>query len=773
MADKRPLSCRDDQGELEDGVPASKRPRISLPPPPLMDRDEDDDGLEFVYDDDDDDPGDFDDDNGNGNGNGYGNHDESNLVRENNRDDNKDDDFEEVTVPLDWRDFDNTEPEPAPAPSNRENEDDDEDDFEDVVDEEEEMLPDPAIAMPRPGLHAATDALAEYDPYASLLSTLQGPPPEETVVIEFEQPVDPSLAAQARPRRTIRKADRSHRLTVHRVHVLSLLATGQLAHAISTRAVVRAAALSAIPTAVTDAASTDGTTKTSMRLNPILRWMKRSWTADLWLPLVTDPHPGVVSHDEQCAVGQVLDGFANGVGHPSTLTVMAAAVLRALGIPHRLIVALDPIPLSFQGDARPLPSELKDPSSFEPAPPPSLLGARETLAHSAPPQYPCGLAIEVPLAATGSWSPLALDWRALHGQAPTPPTRNKNSAPLPPWTLLELSACRARWEPAYIVALDPATPLRFRDVTVRYRTGRPGGRLVEDKRRRVPLDDSWWTRVCHGTQTRNEFGSSAANLDHALAAVAATASGEDVQQESGDPVVDEGQVLLEQLLTAPFPTRFADYKDHRLYALERHLKQAEVIHPREPVLGKLKGEPIYPRAHVQPLKSRDGWLKSDGRVIKENEIGVRQTKARKGGEPQPLYGAWQTEYFCSEPIDPETGEVPVNKFGNVELFHPRMLPRGGAHLQFPRAKQLARQLGIPYGEALVGFEFQTKSGRPMPILDGIIVAAGSAQLLCEAHENRVVAEREQDERDRKQAIITRWERFARGLLIRADRGSDI
>lgn len=34
------------------------------------------------------------------------------------------------------------------------------------------------------------------------------------------------------------------------------------------------------------------------------------------------------------------------------------------------------------------------------------------------------------------------------------------------------------------------------------------------------------------------------------------------------------------------------------YALERHLKKYECIHPKLPILGYCRGEPVYPRSHV-------------------------------------------------------------------------------------------------------------------------------------------------------------------------------
>ncbi len=45
-----------------------------------------------------------------------------------------------------------------------------------------------------------------------------------------------------------------------------------------------------------------------------------------------------------------------------------------------------------------------------------------------------------------------------------------------------------------------------------------------------------------------------------------------------------------------------------------------------------------------------------------------------------LYGEWQTEPFSPVTIQ-EDGRIPTNSFGNIELFHPRMLPIGAVHLK--------------------------------------------------------------------------------------------
>ena len=70
------------------------------------------------------------------------------------------------------------------------------------------------------------------------------------------------------------------------------------------------------------------------------------------------------------------------------------------------------------------------------------------------------------------------------------------------------------------------------------------------------------------------------------------------------------------------------YKNHPLYALERHLLKFEGIYPPSALtLGFVRGEPVYPRDCVHTLHSREIWLKS-ARVVKPKQQPYKIVKAR-------------------------------------------------------------------------------------------------------------------------------------------------
>lgn len=206
----------------------------------------------------------------------------------------------------------------------------------------------------------------------------------------------------------------------------------------------------------------------------------------------------------------------------------------------------------------------------------------------------------------------------------------------------------------------------------------------------------------------------------------------------------EQEELLQSEISERMPTKLGDFNNHPLYvvtrskftvftaisltrslyfcsntryALERHIKKFEVLHPRIPVLGHIRGEAIYPRSCVKQVRSKENWLKR-ARQLKPGEIiPVKWVKSRpatiyqmrlqqqtalsgpskkrkfsgnedddedvgqggEGGEQVPLFGEWQTESY--QPPYVVDGRVPRNEYGRQDVFTPAMVPIGGTHLK--------------------------------------------------------------------------------------------
>ncbi|GAB7362582.1 hypothetical protein MBLNU230_g2897t1 [Neophaeotheca triangularis] len=230
------------------------------------------------------------------------------------------------------------------------------------------------------------------------------------------------------------------------------------------------------------------------------------------------------------------------------------------------------------------------------------------------------------------------------------------------------------------------------------------------------------------------------------------------------------------------PTNVLDFKGHPHYALERHLKRHEVLHPRNRV-GKVNAgtpakprmEEIFRRRDVLLCKTGDKWYRL-GRVIKPGEQPLKHlvaARARRGRSPQDgeepddvartaLYAPFQTSVYLPDPV--VDGRVPRNNYGNLEIHVPSMIPPGAAHVKHGLAQKAAKLLRVDFADAVTGFQFKGRQGTA--VIEGIIVAAEN-----EAAVHAVIEGFEQEvEDDQYQArsfeALRQWKRFLVGLRVR-------
>ena len=126
-----------------------------------------------------------------------------------------------------------------------------------------------------------------------------------------------------------------------------------------------------------------------------------------------------------------------------------------------------------------------------------------------------------------------------------------------------------------------------------------------------------------------------------------------------------------------------------------------------------------------------------------------------------LYAAFQTTPYIPPPI--VNGRVPKNAYGNLDIYVPSMIPRGGVHLPHPDAARAAKTIGVDYADAVTGFEFKGRYGTA--VVKGIIAAVEYREALeevvsCFADE-RVQAE----EKRRSVEALRMWRRFLAGVRV--------
>lgn len=230
------------------------------------------------------------------------------------------------------------------------------------------------------------------------------------------------------------------------------------------------------------------------------------------------------------------------------------------------------------------------------------------------------------------------------------------------------------------------------------------------------------------------------------------------------------------------PANVLDFKDHPYYALERHLKRHEVIHPMREVgkvnagtAAKPKMEAVYRRQDLLSCKSSDKWYRC-GREIKAGEQPLKHITRRvrrqrsvdddhedEDGDVTStgLYAPHQTQLYIPPPV--ERGRVPRNAYGNLDIYVPSMVPAGGTHIRHKLTKDAARLLRVDYAEAVTGFSFKGRQGTA--IVEGAVVAtqfAGAVQAVIDGFEDQVV---EDESRARSLEALRLWKRFAVGLRI--------
>ncbi|KAK3994538.1 hypothetical protein QBC44DRAFT_348834 [Cladorrhinum sp. PSN332] len=244
----------------------------------------------------------------------------------------------------------------------------------------------------------------------------------------------------------------------------------------------------------------------------------------------------------------------------------------------------------------------------------------------------------------------------------------------------------------------------------------------------------------------------------------------------------------------PMPRNVADFKDHPIYALERHLRRNEVLVPDAQSTGTVSAgskaplERIYRRRDVRIARTKEKWYRL-GRVVLPDSSPVKVLPPRKNtsksssssrfleddeeneeGEDDlfgdntgiPLYTESQTELYVPPPV--VDGIVPKNRFENLDVYVPSMVPAGGVHVRHSRAAQAAFILGVDYAPAVMGFEFKGRHGTA--VINGVVVAEDFGEAVVAVCAGTEGMEAQEEEERRRREVLRMWSRFLKVLRIR-------
>jgi len=664
---------------------------------------------------------------------------------------------------------------------------------------EDDNTPAGSLAESASGGHTFADAID-----AVALAVDAARPAENANASEEKRP-GPKRATPAQSRRA---------QALHRIHLAGLMGVAARRSEACNSGLLQGSLVSSLPagllaSVVAPAAGTGAPASPACSpdaIRPLLGWL-----ALRFRPAHAGPLARVEPIDEAslCALAAAAaQGSDSQAVSPAEAACLFVALCRGAGAMCRLAALVDPVPVSGKAfEPARLPTVPKRPPAGGglAGPAAASLGHVTDWAELFVAERPAPAATPSSSSSSSSSSSTTAAAQAAPGRWVTVcPSRHWVGAPL--WMT---SSRPLASPPAYVVAVSGSGAVR--DVTRRYA---PRWSAVAAWRRR------------HATA--EWVGSAAASLQASLRWVIAGQGGEAAggaaapeqpARAAAEAAADsaERQELACAELREPLPTSLGAFRSHPRYCLEEQLTARQVLRPRGPVVGRFKGREVWLRECVRELRTARGWLQAEGREVVPEEVGraARTAKRRRmpkpraagpggggaggGGNPfrfdlpvaapprpgerlldedesderaqgsagtgeeeEALYGEWQTREF--RPPSVVDGAVPRNRFGNYDLWHPRCLPIGAAHLTQRRVAAACKRLGVSFAPAVTGFEF--KAGAMVPRVEGVIVADDVAEAVVdawEAFEQERVAE---EGRKRSRRATGRWASFVNGLLIR-------
>lgn len=136
------------------------------------------------------------------------------------------------------------------------------------------------------------------------------------------------------------------------------------------------------------------------------------------------------------------------------------------------------------------------------------------------------------------------------------------------------------------------------------------------------------------------------------------------------------------------PQSVSKVKIHPIYMLEECCRVNEVIYPKRPIFGYVKGKPVFSKNNVVKLRTENGWYQQ-GMALKDN--GGNGIKPYRIYKDRKLYAEFQTE-----PINIRSITGPV-----MDAFHPNFTPKDCVYVDYD--PQIALSLGLDFAECVVGF----------------------------------------------------------------------
>lgn len=238
------------------------------------------------------------------------------------------------------------------------------------------------------------------------------------------------------------------------------------------------------------------------------------------------------------------------------------------------------------------------------------------------------------------------------------------------------------------------------------------------------------------------------------------------------------------------PETFSAMKKSPNFTTESTLRYNEVIVPGSKKVSTVrldgKKKAVYFRNDVIIGKSIRQW-EFLGRSVKLDEVSLpiksvlatpktlynRRIYHQNMMENQQLnftnlYSFNQTCPYIKQKISPD-GKLPTNKYGNIEIYRPNMIPEGCTWLKLSDIEKHISQkcqssTKFQYVPVVVGFAF--KSGQAYPVKNGLLVLDKDAIAIKKHWLSAKIKEHKDQQHVKKMACFKAWKLFLRRLRVR-------
>eukprot|EP00835_Amoeboradix_gromovi_P006449 NODE_761_length_4440_cov_0.463257.p2 type:complete len:516 gc:universal NODE_761_length_4440_cov_0.463257:4089-2542(-) len=215
---------------------------------------------------------------------------------------------------------------------------------------------------------------------------------------------------------------------------------------------------------------------------------------------------------------------------------------------------------------------------------------------------------------------------------------------------------------------------------------------------------------------------------------------------------EESINLSQKTLNEPMPKSLSELKSHQLYVLANDIPKHKMLKKNQRIVGKVKGVDVYKKTELLNLYPKDKWMRL-GKAVKENENPLSVLR-RKKRDRQNLENETFTEYplYSEEQVIDHVrpnlieGRIPKNKYNNIEIYHPNMVPLGCVEIPYKQASAVCKELGIECVDCVIGFDYSKKG--IVPVYSGVVAFEKDRKVILSALENIVVNESLLVEQDR-------------------------